>query len=597
MSVQPSETDNQSIGSTSSDLLEEPKLRLRSNSFSENRGNIAYLAESEKLKVEIEILKGERDKLRNEVQSYLNNQTETEQSANLFGFSYEPNTQLMKCVLERSKVKMNQMLFYFEKDDNKKPSEVAVSNRSRLAKEELHEDLSAQKLKENILRVRTALVPFSLLLSNLSYVSSWNNPIISINAMGVYFYLVYNQKLLIALYAILLFFFTLSYVVKCGYKVTSMFDDPEIIVEPKQVFRDKVRNVLSAVMKIQTEGGFVADALEKTISFYQWEDVEGCKRLVIALSAKIAGLIFLPNGVAQQIALCLFGFIFFIERPLFQRFPRLKKKFSFASKLWSRLPNRAEKEQRRIAQTREEAFLIHDLDSASLLSLAESSRTQRSRNASRERPSASASNEMGSDHPRIIRSDQAGTLQNSSNTEVGSPSSSRRNTSNIREILKINSSLKKLLEMYQIDDQPIPQFAEGLGCYYSQRRSIPFGLPRLVAGKLFLTENHLVFCGKFLKKESFLIDIGAIRNIELKAAEKVSNWAQTIEIHTEEETFNLHVVMSKDKTQELYTWLKSQVADFGVPLLRDERSSTGQSEDTVDDAFLFPDSMSETETN
>ena len=124
---------------------------------------------------------------------------------------------------------------------------------------------------------------------------------------------------------------------------------------------------------------------------------------------------------------------------------------------------------RRIAQTREEAFLIHDLDSASLLSLAESSRTQRSRNASRERPSASASNEMGSDHPRIIRSDQAGTLQNSSNTEVGSPSSSRRNTSNIREILKINSSLKKLLEMYQIDDQPIPQFAEGLGCYYSQR--------------------------------------------------------------------------------------------------------------------------------
>ena len=115
MSVQPSETDNQSIGSTSSDLLEEPKLRLRSNSFSENRGNIAYLAESEKLKVEIEILKGERDKLRNEVQSYLNNQTETEQSANLFGFSYEPNTQLMKCVLERSKVKMNQMLFYFEK--------------------------------------------------------------------------------------------------------------------------------------------------------------------------------------------------------------------------------------------------------------------------------------------------------------------------------------------------------------------------------------------------------------------------------------------------------------------------------------------------
>ena len=115
MSVQPSETDNQSIGSTSSDLLEEPKLRLRSNSFSENRGNIAYLAESEKLKVEIEILKGERDKLRNEVQSYFNNQTETEQSANLFGFSYEPNTQLMKCVLERSKVKMNQMLFYFEK--------------------------------------------------------------------------------------------------------------------------------------------------------------------------------------------------------------------------------------------------------------------------------------------------------------------------------------------------------------------------------------------------------------------------------------------------------------------------------------------------
>ena len=115
MSVQPSETDNQSIGSTSSDLLEEPKLRLRSNSFSENRGNIAYLAESEKLKVEIEILKGERDKLRNEVQSYFNNQTETEQSANLFGFSYEPNTQLMKSVLERSKVKMNQMLFYFEK--------------------------------------------------------------------------------------------------------------------------------------------------------------------------------------------------------------------------------------------------------------------------------------------------------------------------------------------------------------------------------------------------------------------------------------------------------------------------------------------------
>ena len=115
MSVQPSETDNQSIGSTSSDLLEEPKLRLRSNSFSENRGNIAYLAESEKLKVEIEILKGERDKLRNEVQSYFNNQTETEQSAYLFGFSYEPNTQLMKCVLERSKVKMNQMLFYFEK--------------------------------------------------------------------------------------------------------------------------------------------------------------------------------------------------------------------------------------------------------------------------------------------------------------------------------------------------------------------------------------------------------------------------------------------------------------------------------------------------
>ncbi|XP_075260649.1 uncharacterized protein LOC142352144 isoform X2 [Convolutriloba macropyga] len=493
-------------------------------------------------------------------------------------------------------------------DDNQSLSSVSQTKSKSSSNSDSADDLSAQKLKENISRVRTAMIPFALMIANARYVSSWNNPIISLNAMVAYFYLVYNQKLMVASSAVILFMFFLSYLVRVGYRVTSIFDDPERISEPKQVFRDKLKNILNTVIKIQIEGGHFADGLEKTISFYQCEDIEGAQRLMVAFSANIAGLLFLPSGMAQQIGLCFFGYLFFVEQPLFRRFPRLKQRFSFATKLWKRLPNQVEKERRRqLRHAAEKPRIIQaDPDNKSELKLPGTAETTpgqfssveskpRSRNPSEsgDQTSPPAKPEPTSDE--TLKADSSANLNNSAKE-----SSRAAGT----KLSKMNNSLNRLLQMFDIEEEPIVQFAEGLNCYYNPGKNNAFGIPKWVAGKIYVTSRHIAFCGKFLKKESFAIDVGAILHVELKSAkiERVSNFAQTIEIQTSDETFNIIFVMNKDKTRELFIWLQSQIAEFNEDGQRTERSWTENTDHSSISAneltlepFVFTESCSEDE--
>ncbi len=106
---------------------------------------------------------------------------------------------------------------------------------------------------------------------------------------------------------------------------------------------DKIDTTMS---KIQSLSAKVAEVLEKAISFYQFEDYEGGRRVIIILTAAIFGLLFFPSGFTQKVALFYFGYLQFIESPLFKKFPRLKQNFSFTTKLWKRLPNQRQKEFR-----------------------------------------------------------------------------------------------------------------------------------------------------------------------------------------------------------------------------------------------------------
>lgn len=207
------------------------------------------------------------------------------------------------------------------------------------------EPLAVKTLKENINRFTSGIKPITGFIKSVRNIFSWSNPAASFLIFVVYMYSVWHGYLLsLVLFMAILQLF-LNYLQAKGIKKRLGFTETareETTSSEDYSWSDKFQLVLQVARKVQNTLGKMADSLEKMKNLLNWHHPEATGRLFIALCIALAASLLLKGPTLFMLIGLFLGIKFFVINPIYNRFPKVKKRYDGTAKLWRELPTDAE---------------------------------------------------------------------------------------------------------------------------------------------------------------------------------------------------------------------------------------------------------------
>lgn len=214
-----------------------------------------------------------------------------------------------------------------------------------------NKQLSVKKLKETIKRFRTDAKPIYDHIRYFHFLITWKNPAVSFITLCLYTYLVWHGWLIpfLCLLGILKLFINLLQ--DRGWNINfrlfpdnSDADDKE---ETKDLgVTDKVQLVLNIATKVQVSVSNISDNLEKLKNLLTWQSNSYTKRLVIILFLFFLATSIFSGSTVFRFAGLYLGVKFFILDAIYNKFPRVRRKYDSTYNMWMNLPTDSQLENR-----------------------------------------------------------------------------------------------------------------------------------------------------------------------------------------------------------------------------------------------------------
>ncbi|XP_012935583.1 GRAM domain-containing protein 4 isoform X2 [Aplysia californica] len=210
--------------------------------------------------------------------------------------------------------------------------------------------LTVKKLKENIKRFGTEAKPYLNTIRGIGEILAWKSPPYTLIVFVVYMYSVWMGWFLPVLLFCLTFRLFINYLRHRGWNVHfNFFETAEEAKESEEKdmgMSDKLNLVMQVARKVQNFLGEVADSLEKIKSMLTWRHPEASRQLLIMVTAAFITSCILPTPLLFFYAGLYLGIKLFIIDYIFNRFPRVKRKYDSTYRMWQELPTDLEFERR-----------------------------------------------------------------------------------------------------------------------------------------------------------------------------------------------------------------------------------------------------------
>lgn len=209
--------------------------------------------------------------------------------------------------------------------------------------------LTVKQLKENINRFSADFKPYLDTIKGIQQMLAWKVPSHTLLMFLVYLISVWHGCLLSVILFCLVFRLTISLLNHIGFTVNFNFFQP--LLDPKDEeetnsgLSDKFNIVIQVARKVQNGLGAAADGLEKITSLLTWKTpVTGKLYLMLIVGFAISVY---PPSISEYTYIMgvIFGVKLFIINYLYNRFPRLKKKYDSSYQTWQSLPTAAQYEK------------------------------------------------------------------------------------------------------------------------------------------------------------------------------------------------------------------------------------------------------------
>ncbi|XP_028398161.1 GRAM domain-containing protein 4-like [Dendronephthya gigantea] len=200
--------------------------------------------------------------------------------------------------------------------------------------------LAVKTLKDNINRFSSGIKPIKEFLNKVTWVLSWKNP-----AATMLIFLVYVFSFWHGLSVSLLLFLVIVQLsanfVYSRFGTISDTEKTESAVDPPS-WSDRFQVVLHVARKVQNVLGNLSDYLEKVKNLITWKVPHVTFKLYIVLWLLFLSSIFLTGPHFYMLLGMVLGYKLFILGPLYNRFPKLKKRHDATHRLWLELPTDCE---------------------------------------------------------------------------------------------------------------------------------------------------------------------------------------------------------------------------------------------------------------
>ncbi|XP_067023563.1 GRAM domain-containing protein 4-like isoform X2 [Acropora muricata] len=207
------------------------------------------------------------------------------------------------------------------------------------------EPLAVKTLKENINRFSSGIKPITGFMKSIRNIFSWSNPAASFLIFVVYMYSVWHGYLLSLILFVAICKLFLNYLQARGINAHLGFTEKEkdeTIPSEDYSWSDKFQLVLQVARKVQNTLGKIADSLEKMKNLLNWHHPEATGKLFGALCIGLVASLLLKGATLFTLIGLFLGIKFFVIKPIYNRFPKVKKRYDGTAKLWSELPTDAE---------------------------------------------------------------------------------------------------------------------------------------------------------------------------------------------------------------------------------------------------------------
>lgn len=210
--------------------------------------------------------------------------------------------------------------------------------------------LTVKTLKENIKRFGTEAKPYVNTAKGVGELLAWKSPPYTLIVFIVYMYSAWQGWLLPALLFCLTFRLFVNYLRYRGWNVN--FNFFETVEEARETedkelgVSDRLNLVVNVAKRVQNFLGEVADSLEKVKSVLTWRHPEASRQLFLALLAAFIASCILPTEKILYYGGILLGCKLFLIDYVYNRFPRVKRKYDSTYRLWQELPTDIQYEKR-----------------------------------------------------------------------------------------------------------------------------------------------------------------------------------------------------------------------------------------------------------
>ncbi|CAL1528869.1 unnamed protein product [Lymnaea stagnalis] len=212
--------------------------------------------------------------------------------------------------------------------------------------------LTVKTLKENIKRFGTEAKPYVNTVKGIYDLLAWKSPPYTLIAFVVYMYSVWQGWFFPVLLFCLTFRLIINFLRHRGWNISFNFfetvEETKDIEEKDLGVSDKFNLVMQVARKVQNVLGEVADGLEKIKSLLTWRHPEASRQLLFATTAAFITSCILPTNyfffyAGKSLGL---GIKLFIIDYIYNRFPRVRRKYDSSSRLWEELPTDIEYEKK-----------------------------------------------------------------------------------------------------------------------------------------------------------------------------------------------------------------------------------------------------------
>ncbi|XP_060596267.1 GRAM domain-containing protein 4-like [Ruditapes philippinarum] len=228
------------------------------------------------------------------------------------------------------------------------------------------EPLSVKTLKENIRRFKTAVKPITDTWKGLFNLFNWRNRSYTLFVFLIHMYCVWRGWFLPLLFFLGAVRMVVNFLHFKGYTFHFAYlDSGELEKETDDSLglSDKFNLVLLVATKVQNGLGSVADNLEKVKNMLTWRHREGSKRVLLVLCMGFVMTAIMPTSIFWKFIGLGFGVKIFIVNYIYNRYPRIKKRYDSNYKLWITVPTDAQYEKNFVKAEMDKYIVIPRSDS------------------------------------------------------------------------------------------------------------------------------------------------------------------------------------------------------------------------------------------